>query len=84
CHLSSAEQVLETAALYFRPRDSPLALEFSEEDLGPSLRWEAVEARGGQHFPHYYGQLPRAALRASIELIATEGGTFRTGDRTEF
>ncbi|MEM6471820.1 MAG: DUF952 domain-containing protein [Planctomycetota bacterium] len=54
-HLSSAEQVRETAALHFAGQEGLLLIEFDTDDLGDALRWEA--SRGGAMFPHVYGSI---------------------------
>ena len=55
-HLSSAAQLLGTIEKYFRDQPDLLLIAFNSADLEPQLVWEA--SRGGQLFPHYYGQLP--------------------------
>lgn len=54
-HFSSRDQVAETAAKHFAGRDDLLLVAVSEDKLGDSVRWE--ESRGGQLFPHLYGEL---------------------------
>jgi uncharacterized protein (DUF952 family) len=49
-HFSSAAQVRGTAAEYF-----------AGLELGEALRWEV--SRGGELFPHLYGDLPLATVR---------------------
>ena len=81
-HLSPHDQVLTTARLYFRPDMSPAVLEFDVDALAPGLVWEAVEQRGGRLFPHLYAdRLPLSAVTAWIELIVTEDGGYRFGQR---
>lgn len=83
-HLSPYETVLETAGLYFTLDEEPLVLEIDEVALGESLRWEAVESRGGALFPHLYADgIPRSAIRARIELVSVGEGQYRFGERTE-
>ena len=73
-HLSTKRAALETANLYFKPIDEPLVLEFSVRVLGPNLRWEIVESRGGHRFPHFYGsELPLSAVRHLIQLEINSG-----------
>ncbi|MGH6967720.1 MAG: DUF952 domain-containing protein [Stellaceae bacterium] len=59
-HLSTAAQVVETAARHFHGQGDLLLAAYDGTALGPALRWEA--SRGGALFPHLYGALdPRAA-----------------------
>ena len=55
-HLSTREQVAESAALHFAGAGDLLLLTVDAKALGPGLRWEA--SRGGVLFPHLYGDLP--------------------------
>jgi uncharacterized protein (DUF952 family) len=60
-HLSTAEQVAETAARHF-PRQSDLVLiAVDVAALGDRLKWEP--SRGDALFPHLYGELPLEAVR---------------------
>jgi len=56
-HLSSAAQVAETAAKHFAGAEGLWLLAVGTEGLGEALRWEP--SRGGQLFPHLYGELRR-------------------------
>ena len=59
-HLSTADQLAETAAKHFaNQRD--LVLVAVDAELGPQLKWEP--SRGGALFPHLYGSLPLDAVR---------------------
>jgi uncharacterized protein (DUF952 family) len=60
-HLSTAEQVRETAAKHFAGQGGLLLVAVDCDTLGPALRWEP--SRGGALFPHVYGPLPLAAAR---------------------
>ncbi len=60
-HLSAAHQVHETAARHFRGREGLVVLAIDPAALpSGALRWEV--SRGGERFPHLYGDLPRAAV----------------------
>jgi uncharacterized protein (DUF952 family) len=59
-HFSTAEQVAETAALYFAGQDDLVLVAVDAEALGAALKWEP--SRGGALFPHLYGALPLAAV----------------------
>ena len=65
-HFSTAEQVEDSAAKHRAGQSGLVLLAVDPEALGDSLKWEA--ARGGALFPHLYGALPLAALRAVWEL----------------
>ena len=64
-HLSTAAQAAETARLHFRGLADLVLLELEAGDLGPALRWEA--SRGGQLFPHLYGDLDIRCVRVVHE-----------------
>ncbi len=78
-HLSTEEQVLETARLHFAGRDDLVAVSFDAEALGPALKWEA--SRGGALFPHYYGDLPIHLALSARRLVRHQDGTFAFGER---
>jgi uncharacterized protein (DUF952 family) len=59
-HCSTAGQVGETLRLHFAGQKDLVLLAFRADDVGDMLRWEP--SRGGQLFPHVYGQLPMAAV----------------------
>ncbi len=62
-HLSSADQVEETARLHFTGVENLLLVAFVPEVFGPTLKWEA--SRGGILFPHVYATIdPATALWA--------------------
>ncbi|MCB1516223.1 MAG: DUF952 domain-containing protein [Hyphomicrobiaceae bacterium] len=59
-HLSTREQVEETLRLHFAGK-GPLMLVALDSDLiTDDLRWEP--SRGGQLFPHVYGDVEKAAI----------------------
>ncbi len=61
-HFSTAAQVGETARRHFAGQADLVLVRVDAEALGPALRWEP--SRGGDLFPHLYGPLPLAAVRA--------------------
>jgi len=61
-HLSSREQVAETARRYFAEEPSLVVAAVDDSALGEALRWENSSDRGS--FPHVYGTLPRTAVTA--------------------
>ena len=81
-HLSTAGTCLETANLYFDVSEQPVVLEIEAAALGEALRWEAVESRGGQRFPHLYAAgIPVDSVRSVTALEHTPAG-FVYGERT--
>ena len=72
-HLSTADTMLETANLYFKPEEAPLIIEVLTSELGVALRWETVASRGDQAFPHLYASgIPYQAIIAHISLHRDE------------
>jgi uncharacterized protein (DUF952 family) len=59
-HLSTSEQVVETAARHFARVDELMLLAVDADTLGSTLKWEP--SRGGSLFPHLYDQLPVARV----------------------
>lgn len=64
-HFSTAAQAAETARRHFHGRDGLVVLEIEADDLGSALRWEP--SRGGDLFPHLYGELDPSLVRAVID-----------------
>ncbi len=62
-HLSTGNQVRETAARHFAQQRGLLLVAFDPDAFGPALRWEP--SRGGALFPHLY-----AALDVTLALSA--------------
>jgi uncharacterized protein (DUF952 family) len=60
-HFSTAAQTGETAAKHFAGQADLMLVAVDAGALGPSLKWE--RSRGGDLFPHLYGELPLAAVR---------------------
>ncbi|MAK60993.1 MAG: hypothetical protein CMK09_08445 [Ponticaulis sp.] len=54
-HISTAEQVKETAAKHFAGEDGLFLLALETDRLGTDLKWEV--SRGGAEFPHLYRAL---------------------------
>jgi uncharacterized protein (DUF952 family) len=71
-HFSSREQVRETAARHFAGETGLLLISVDPAALGDRLRWEP--SRGGDLFPHLYGELPLSAVRHVEPLpVAPDG-----------
>lgn len=81
-HLSTAEQVVGTAAAYFNGKTDVMLLRFSvdtmQEEADLDIRWEAAEPPPGStvrdgEFPHVYGgPIPWACLTAQPALLALD------------
>lgn len=54
-HISTREQVADTAAKHFAQDADLVLVALDDAALGPDLRWEP--SRGGQLFPHLYRML---------------------------
>ena len=71
-HFSASNQVIESAAKHRAGQTGLVLLTVDGELLEPSLKWE--EARGGELFPHLYGDLPiNAVLRAEELPLGPDG-----------
>ena len=77
-HMSSGEQLGETARRHYRGRSNLMLVEIDLNALGPALKWEA--SRGGALFPHLYGPLPVSAARRERGLSVDAGGEMRFDD----
>ena len=79
-HLSSGDQVRETAARHFSGRTDLVLVAVDADALGPALRWEP--SRGGELFPHLYGALDLRAVKAPRPLPLGPNGRHRFGHKT--
>lgn len=71
-HFSTAAQLAETLRLYFAGQGDLAVFAISTCTLGAALRWEP--SRGGQLFPHAYGDVPVAAVGQTASVsVATDG-----------
>jgi uncharacterized protein (DUF952 family) len=70
-HFSTAAQAPETARRHFAGQADLVVLEVEADDLGDALRWEP--SRGGDLFPHLYGPLKPAQVRAVHEAPLEDG-----------
>ncbi len=71
-HFSTAAQAEETAARHFAGQRDLLLVAIDAARLGPALQWEP--SRGGDLFPHLYGDLPMAAVLRADPLPLTPDG----------
>jgi uncharacterized protein (DUF952 family) len=77
-HFSTEAQLAETAAKHFRGKDDLLVVAVDAAALGPALRYEP--SRGGDLFPHLYGELPLTAVRWVRPMALGPDGTHRMPD----
>ena len=77
-HMSTADQLLETAKRHYAGRAGLTLVEVELAALGDGLRWEA--SRGGDLFPHLYGPLPFPAARRERGLSVSAAGEIRFDD----
>lgn len=72
-HFSAGPQLLGTAEKYFAGERNLVLLAVDDAAMGETMRWEV--SRGGQKFPHLYGDLPLdRALWARPILREANGG----------
>jgi uncharacterized protein (DUF952 family) len=65
-HFSTAAQLPETLRRHFPGRRDLVLVAVDPDDLGARLRWEP--SRGGDLFPHLYGELPVTLVRQVCPL----------------
>lgn len=65
-HFSGANQVVETVARHFSGQEDLLLIEVDAGRFGHALRWEV--SRGGELFPHLYGDMPLDSVLSIVEL----------------
>lgn len=65
-HLSTRDQIVESAARHRPGEQGLLLLAVDERELGDALRWET--SRGDALFPHCYGPIPLAAVVWTVPL----------------
>ena len=73
-HFSTAAQLPETLRLYFAGQDNLVLLAVRSYDLGKSLVWEP--SRGGQLFPHAYGDVSPAAVAWTAVISVAPDGSY--------
>jgi uncharacterized protein (DUF952 family) len=71
-HFSAAAQVAETARKHFFGQTGLFLIAVDAGALGDALRWEP--SRGGDLFPHLYGELDLGAVTAILDLRAQSDG----------
>lgn len=70
-HLSTREQVADTAARFFAGEPELVVLAVDETPLAAALEWEMSGPRGP--YPHLYAPLPMSAV-VEVHRVAGAGG----------
>ncbi len=71
-HFSTAQQLRETVRRYFAGTGDLMLVEVDSITLGSALKWEP--SRGGDMFPHLYGDLPLTAVTRAWDFPRDAGG----------
>ncbi len=77
-HFSTHAQVRTSTALHRAGQTGLILLAVAVNKLGPDLKWEP--SRGGQLFPHLYGDLPMDAVTETTDLPLDDDGMHRFPD----
>jgi uncharacterized protein (DUF952 family) len=72
-HFSTAAQLAETLRLHFAGQGDVVVFSVRTHELGAGLRWEP--SRGGQLFPHLYGEVQIAALGQHATVAVPADGS---------
>ncbi|HYM18129.1 MAG TPA: DUF952 domain-containing protein [Micropepsaceae bacterium] len=71
-HFSAAHQVRATVEKHFAGEEDLLLIAIDPASLADKLRWEV--SRGGDKFPHLYGELPLNLATVLIEIRRDASG----------
>lgn len=74
-HLSTADQLFETATRHYADENDLLVLCFPEAALDDRIKWELAPKRA-DWFPHYYGALKADQVIEVFLLLRDEEGWF--------
>jgi uncharacterized protein (DUF952 family) len=77
-HFSTAAQVPGTVTKYFSGQQGLFLVAVDADALGDQLRWEP--ARGGELFPHLYGELDFDAVISVMDLTLRADGSHAIPD----
>jgi uncharacterized protein (DUF952 family) len=69
-HFSTGAQLAETLRRHFAGQRDLVLVAVDPKDLGARLRWEP--SRGGDLFPHLYGELP-VSLARTVSPLDVDG-----------
>jgi uncharacterized protein (DUF952 family) len=70
-HFSTGSQLAETVHLHFAGQHDLVIVAVDPDDLGTRLRWES--SRGGNLFPHLFGELLVSLARSVAPLDVDPG-----------
>jgi uncharacterized protein (DUF952 family) len=71
-HFSAGHQVRETVAKHFAGESDLVLVAVDDQLLGDALKWEV--SRGGDEFPHLYGNLDVTLARSVHDLSPGDDG----------
>jgi uncharacterized protein (DUF952 family) len=71
-HFSTSDQLQETLGKWFKGQKDCVLASFDVDDFGPELKWE--KSRGGDLFPHVYGDVRAWQVRSLWLLEMGEDG----------
>jgi uncharacterized protein (DUF952 family) len=77
-HFSTAAQLAETLRRHFAGAGDLVLFAVPAAALGDALRWEP--SRGGQLFPHLYGELPMHLVGEHMAVSVAADGTVALPD----
>jgi uncharacterized protein (DUF952 family) len=72
-HFSTATQLAGTVAKHFAGQTGLFLIAIDADALGDALKWEP--SRGGELFPHLYGELDIGAVRKILDLRTRSDGS---------
>jgi uncharacterized protein (DUF952 family) len=72
-HFSTAPQLAGTLARHYAGKTGLKLIAVEAAALGDGLRWEP--SRGGELFPHLYGELPLSAVTGVHDLVTRADGS---------
>lgn len=72
-HFSTASQVAGTVAKHFAGQTGLFLIAIDADALGEALKWEP--SRGGELFPHLYGELDIGAVIQILDLRTRSDGS---------
>jgi len=71
-HFSTGAQLQDTLSKWFKGQHGCVLASFDADDFGPELKWE--KSRGGDLFPHVYGDVRAWQVRSLWLLEMGEDG----------
>ena len=77
-HLSTQDQMIETANRYYTEHERVLGLKIETAAINAQLKWEPAAKRNNDLFPHLYGSCPKEAVAELLILTRDSDGIFST------